>query len=64
MTPGRYRVTLTLDGRRALRGWWNSESVARRQFAGLVGQYGRPGTHVTLTDEETGATLTEWPAKA
>ncbi len=61
MSPGRYRVTVALDGRRAMRGWWNAESVARRQFAGLVGQYGRPGAHVTLADEETGETLTEWP---
>ncbi|MGY1549605.1 hypothetical protein [Streptomyces sp. MN6] len=62
MTPGRYRVTLVLDDRRALRGWWNAEATARRQFAGLVGQYGRPGAHIALADEETGATLTEWPA--
>ncbi|MEV5236509.1 hypothetical protein [Streptomyces pseudogriseolus] len=61
MNPGRYRVTVVLDGRRTLRGWWNAEPVARRQFAGLVGQYGRPGAHVILADEETGETLTEWP---
>jgi hypothetical protein len=61
MTPGRYRVTLVLDGRRAMRGWWNSEAVAQRQFAGLVGQYGRSGAHVILADEESGMTLTEWP---
>jgi hypothetical protein len=44
-----------------MRGWWNSEPVARRQFAGLVGQYGRSGAHVILADEESGMTLTEWP---
>lgn len=61
MTAGRYRVTLALDGRTVLRGWWGSEPNARRQFAGLVGEYGRPGAHVTLTDETTGVVLTEWP---
>jgi hypothetical protein len=61
MTPGRYHLLLVLDGRPALHGWWGSEGVARTQFTGLVGLYGRPGARITLTDEETGATLTEWP---
>jgi len=61
MTAGRYRVTLALDGRTVLRGWWGNAATARRQFAGLVGEYGRPGAHVTLDDETTGTTLTEWP---
>lgn len=64
MTPGRYRVSLTLDGRSTLHGWWEKEPVARHQFAGLVGQYGQPGARVTLLDEETGETLTEWPDEA
>jgi hypothetical protein len=37
------------------------EPTARRQFAGLVGEYVRPGAHVTLADETTGAVLTTWP---
>ncbi|MET9150099.1 hypothetical protein ABZX82_02275 [Streptomyces griseoflavus] len=61
MHPDRYHVTLALGGRPALHGWWGSEAVARRQFASLVGQYGQPGARVTLADEETGKTLTEWP---
>ncbi|WP_432053776.1 hypothetical protein [Streptomyces sp. bgisy022] len=64
MTAGRYRVTLVLDGRLVLRGWWGSEPIARRQFAALVGEYGRPGARVTLTDEDTGRVLTEWPERA
>ncbi|GGV37412.1 hypothetical protein GCM10010293_41220 [Streptomyces griseoflavus] len=61
MHPDRYHVTLVLAGRPALHGWWGSEPIARAQFTGLVGRYGQPGTRITLVDEETGATLTEWP---
>jgi len=64
MTAARYRVTLLLDGRPVLRGWWGSEVVARSQFTDLVGEYGRPGARVTLTDEDTGRVLTEWPERA
>lgn len=63
-SPGRYHVTLLLAGRPTLHGWWDDEPVARRQFASLVGQYGRPGARVTLVDETTGGTLTEWPGGA
>ncbi|MFF9496497.1 hypothetical protein [Streptomyces flaveolus] len=59
---GRYRVTVTIDGRQMLRGWWRDESVARRKFTKWVGEHGdRPHARITLTDEETGATLTQWP---
>ncbi|MCG8971390.1 hypothetical protein [Streptomyces sp. CL12-4] len=58
----RYRVTVAIDGRQMLRGWWQDESVARRKFTGWVGEHGaRPHVLITLTDEETGATLTQWP---
>jgi hypothetical protein len=60
--PGRYRVTLTAHGRTIADGWWEDEVVARRKFTRWVGEYGgRPGGHVTLTDETTGQLLTEWP---
>ncbi|MFJ2697400.1 hypothetical protein ACIO5Z_14400 [Streptomyces rochei] len=59
---GRYRVTVTVEGRPLMHGWWGSEATARRKFAAWVGEHGsRPGARVTLTDEETGETLTEWP---
>jgi len=61
MNPTRFHLTLILDGRPTLHGWWSEEWIARRQFAGLVGQYGRPGVRVTLADEEAGEVLTEWP---
>ncbi|MFF9176002.1 hypothetical protein [Streptomyces sp. NPDC014793] len=62
--PGRYHVQLTAAGRPVVHGWWGSEAVARRKLARWVGDWGRDGTRVTLTDEETGETLTEWPAEA
>ncbi|MFF7824162.1 hypothetical protein ACFZCM_02965 [Streptomyces rochei] len=59
---GRYRVTVTVQGRPLMHGWWGSETTARRKFASWIGEHGsRPGARVTLTDEETGETLTEWP---
>lgn len=44
-----------------MHGWWADETVARRKFASWVGAYGRADARITLTDEETGARLTEWP---
>jgi hypothetical protein len=59
---GRYPVTVAVDGRRMLRGWWQEESVSRRKFTKWVGDYGDlPHVLITLTDEETGAMLTQWP---
>lgn len=62
MTAGRFHLTVVADGRELLHGWWGSETVVRGKFTAWVGQHGtRPGARVTLTDEETGAVLTEWP---
>ncbi|MET9445456.1 hypothetical protein [Streptomyces sp. NPDC006610] len=61
--PSRYYVLLTIDGRPVLHGWWGSEATARSKVSGLIGDYGRPGVRVTLTDEATGETLTEWPSR-
>ncbi|MFB7500003.1 hypothetical protein ACFC09_35890 [Streptomyces sp. NPDC056161] len=59
--PERYRLTLTVAGRPVQHGWWASEAVARGKFASWVGEWGRPGARITLTDEVTGETLTTWP---
>ncbi|MDH6224381.1 hypothetical protein [Streptomyces sp. MJP52] len=60
--PERFHLTLTAAGRRVLTGWWPDEAVARRKFTRWIGEYGSmPDARVTLVDEETGATLTEWP---
>jgi hypothetical protein len=65
MNVGRYLVTVTIDGRPMLHGWWESEATARRKHARWVGEHSdRPGARITLTDEGTGATLTEWPAES
>jgi hypothetical protein len=62
--PGRYHVILTLADRPALHGWWAEEATARRKVTSIARQHGQPGARVTLTDEETGSTLTTWPDEA
>lgn len=59
--PGRYRVTLHAAGRTVAHGWWDSEPAARDKCTEWIGDWGQPGARITLTDEETGETLTEWP---
>jgi hypothetical protein len=59
---GRYHLTLTLDGRPAMHGWWDVEATARRQFSSWVGERGEmPGVRITLVDELDGTELTTWP---
>lgn len=61
-SPGRYHLLLTSDGRPVQHGWWGSEAIARRKFVGWVGAVGSmPEPRVTLTDEETGEQLADWP---
>lgn len=59
--PGRYQLTLTVDGRRVCDGWWNRQSTAQGKFTDIVGTYGRPGTQVVLIDTEADETLAAWP---
>lgn len=61
MRPGRFHLTLTRDGSPAMHGWWGSEAVARAKVVEWVGDWGVPGVRITLVDEDTGETLTEWP---
>ena len=61
MNPERFHLVLTAGGRPVAQGWWKSEAVARGKFTEWVGDWGRPGARVTLTDEDTGSVLTEWP---
>ncbi|MEU3899724.1 hypothetical protein [Streptomyces sp. NPDC045251] len=62
--PGRHLVTLAADGRAIAHGWWESEATAREKTNEWVGRWGRPGARITLTDEETGMQLTEWPDRS
>jgi hypothetical protein len=61
MNPERYHLTLAVDGRPMMQGWWGNETVARDKFREWVGGRGKAGARVTLVDEETGETLTTWP---
>ncbi|MEZ3180835.1 hypothetical protein KYY02_19710 [Streptomyces pimonensis] len=64
MNPERYHLVLSSAGRPVAQGWWGSETTARDKFTEWVGEWGKPGAQVTLLDEETGETLTEWPDRA
>jgi hypothetical protein len=45
-----------------MQGWWPLEATARDQLTVWVGSWGElPDARITLVDEETGTTLTEWP---
>jgi len=60
--PGRYHLLLSAGGRLVLHGWWGSEATGRRKLVGWVGEYGSmPDARITLTDEETGEQMDEWP---
>ncbi|MGQ4343627.1 hypothetical protein [Streptomyces sp. SAS_275] len=58
---GRYRLTLTLASGRGQHGWWDSKPTAVRQFRSWVGERGRAGTRITLTDTATGTVIHSWP---
>ena len=62
--PERYRLTLTLDGRAALEGWWGSEEPADRKFKAMVGEYGVEGATITLVDTATGDQVASRPDSA
>ncbi len=61
MHPERYHLVLLLNDQPTMHGWWEVETVARKKFASWVGAYGRASARITLTDEETGSRLTQWP---
>jgi hypothetical protein len=65
MDDQRYHLTLTLDGRPAMQGWWASEATARRLFKVWIGERGSlPGARVTLVDEQEQRVLASWPDEA
>jgi hypothetical protein len=63
--PTRFHLTLTLDGRPAMQGWWGSEATARRQFSTWIDERGSmPGVRITLVDDEEQLVLASWPDEA
>jgi hypothetical protein len=64
-SPNRYHLLLTSGGRPVQHGWWESEATAQDKFRRWIGEHGAlPDARVTLTDEDTGETLTTWPDEA
>jgi hypothetical protein len=62
MDDERYHLTLSLDGRPAMQGWWSIEQVARRQFSTWIGERGSmPGVRIVLVDEQEQLVLASWP---
>ncbi|MFC9076494.1 hypothetical protein ACFTY7_05455 [Streptomyces sp. NPDC057062] len=57
----RYYLSLTLDGRQVMDGWWRREDTARNQFTRIVGKHGSDGARITLVDTETDEELAVWP---
>ncbi|SOD80185.1 hypothetical protein SAMN06272781_6910 [Streptomyces sp. 1222.2] len=61
----RYHLTLAVDGRQVMHGWWGSEKTARRKFTRWIGKHSSmPGARITLADDEAGTVLTTWPDEA
>jgi hypothetical protein len=59
--PGRYRLTLTLDGRPVMHGWWAAEAIAHGQIAVWVRTWGVQGSRITVTDTAGGTVIHSWP---
>ncbi|MET8420541.1 hypothetical protein ACWD7C_01065 [Streptomyces sp. NPDC005134] len=59
----RYRVTLSIEARIIMRGWWSDEAVAERKYTRWIGERGGvDGARITLTDEQDGGrVLQSWP---
>ncbi|MFE2045716.1 hypothetical protein ACFXAZ_33335 [Streptomyces sp. NPDC059477] len=65
MDPEHYHLLLAVDGEPVQHGWWADETTARQKAVAWIGEYGgRPGARITLVDEATGETLTDWPTEA
>jgi hypothetical protein len=65
MNPDRYHLTLFVEGRSVMHGWWPLESTARDQLPVWERSWGSlPDARIVLVDEETGETLTTWPDDA
>lgn len=62
MDDQRFHLTLHTGARPVMHGYWAKRSTADDKFRRWIGEHGNVvGARVTLVDEETGETLTEWP---
>ncbi|MFF3691003.1 hypothetical protein [Streptomyces sp. NPDC002187] len=60
--PQRYHLTLTIDGRPTMHGWWADHAVADRKFLSWIGDYGSTaGARITLTGQTDGREPATWP---
>ncbi|MGY0023730.1 hypothetical protein ACVHNB_32770 [Streptomyces sp. YJ-C3] len=62
--PGRYHLTLTIDGKRIADGWWDDPDIADGKFTSFRREHvDNAGAHVLLTEWDDGKewTLREWP---
>lgn len=59
--PGRYQLSLVVDGRTVADGWWDRRKTADGRMTDWIGLHGRAGARLTLVDTETGARIRSWP---
>ncbi|WP_338704292.1 hypothetical protein V2W30_40980 (plasmid) [Streptomyces sp. Q6] len=65
--PDRYHLTLAIDGRTILRGWWDNAGTADGKFDGFRDEHeAHAGAHLLLTEWDAGREwpLREWPTPA
>ncbi|MFJ8821219.1 hypothetical protein ACIREE_05495 [Streptomyces sp. NPDC102467] len=60
--PGRYHLSLTIDGEHVLDGWWDDPDTADRKFDGMEKEHeANAGARLLLTEWDDGR---EWPLRA
>ncbi|MFI1485810.1 hypothetical protein [Streptomyces sp. NPDC020747] len=59
--PERFHLTLFSGGAPIAHGWWASRATADGKFKAWIGEFPVSDPRLTLVDEATGETLTEWP---
>ncbi|MFJ9038938.1 hypothetical protein ACIRF8_20375 [Streptomyces sp. NPDC102406] len=65
--PGRYHLSLTIDGARVLDGWWDDADTADRKFDGMRKEHEADDrARLLLTEWDDGREwpLRAWPARA
>jgi hypothetical protein len=60
-SPGRYELTLVVDGTTVAYGWWDQPSTAETKWGDWRRQHGRDGARVILVDTADGSVVRRWP---